>query len=176
MSQARFERRKQEREQKRKNATNFLKATGIGLNLVGLGWFYKHDTDEGWGIFALEGMPLWDFLNDTHKICEETFKQEMKAIENQEEGYQINLEDFQLDTMNDLKFYIDKFYKLCGFEDGKQPLAQKGFNWNSTDETMLLVRLICVQIYYLTQWGILEDDDFNGMSYQYSNDTVTTFI
>jgi hypothetical protein len=154
------------------NKSKILQEAGI-TNLCGVGFFYKHDKHEGFGIYAIEGQPLWAFMQDVNKTCEFTYKTEMKAIKNQEKGYQVSLGDFKLDTVNTLNALIPQFYKEVGFPDGKQPIEKGGFAWESTEDTYRLIMMICIQIYYLSQWGMIPDDQFNGMLYNYSNESLT---
>lgn len=167
---SRAQKRLAERETRREATSRMFNEMGLNT-LVGIGWFYKHDTEDGWGLFALEGMENWDGIKYIHDSCEKVYKNEMNAIEKQVNGYNISLEEFQKETKSNLKQYIKQFYILLGFKDGKQPLGQT-IKWEMSGDISQLTTLICFQIFYLYKWGMIPDDTYNGMSYQYMNESI----
>lgn len=146
---------------------DFLKETG-STNLIGIGFYYKQDTPDGWSFHAMKKQPMWDFISDIEKDCQRLFELEMTAIKEQSEGYEVSLNDFQLDTFNMLHRLIKEFWIGLGYSDGKQPI-NKNIDVEINEERAQLIMAICIQIFYLSKWDLIPNDNYNGMSYNYSN-------
>lgn len=163
------ERLEQREKQRQENSKLFNE---IGINkLVGIGWYYKQDTDNGFGYHVMQfEKDTWKFTQELHKNCDKAYKKVMYEIENKiGEFKNITLSDFQLDIINQTNSFISEFWKEMGFKDGKQPLKKRIFIDLSKENIGMLVTLICMNIYFISQWGLIPDDEYNGMCYNYSN-------
>jgi hypothetical protein len=57
---------------------------------------------------------------------------------------------------------------MVGYPNGK-PMEQEFMNIEITKEVMQIISLINIQIYYMSQWETIPNDEYNGMNYVYKN-------
>ena len=138
-------------------------------DLMGIGYYYKQDTPKGYAWFQIEGQgPLWDITLGQHKQIEICFKDEMRLLEIGNHKDCKTLLEFQQLTKDRCEALIEHFQKMVGYPNGK-PMEQEFMNIEITKEVMQIISLINIQIYYMSQWETIPNNEYNGMSYVYKN-------
>lgn len=149
--------------------TQFLKENVKTADLMGIGYFYKQDQPNGYAWFQLEGTgQLWDVTFEQHKLIEKCFKNEMRLLEMGIHQDCKTLLEFQELTKQRCEALIIHFQEMCGYPNGK-PMEQEFMNVEITNEIMKIISLINIQIYYMSQWETIPNDEYNGMNYVYKN-------
>ena len=149
--------------------TTLLKKNTKSADLMGIGYFYKQDQPNGYAWFQLEGQgPLWDITFEQHKLIEICFKDEMRLLELGIHKDCKTLLEFQHLTKLRCEEYIKLFHNTIGYPDGK-PMDQVSMDIEITNELMKIISLINIQIYYMSQWETIPNDEYNGMNYVYKN-------
>lgn len=148
---------------------NLLRDNVKSANLMGIGYFYKQDQRDGFAWFQLEGQgPLWDVTFEQHKQIEKCFDLEMSLLEIGTHQSGMSLLEYQEDTKKKCEGYIDVFHTMLGYTNGK-PMEQEFMEIEITNELMQLISMINFQIYYMSQWGTIPNDEYNGMQYVYKD-------
>lgn len=144
--------------------TTLLSQNVKSADLIGVGYFYKQDTPQGFAWFQTEhDGELWKVTIDQHHLIVKCFEDTMNYIETNG----VNLEQFQIETQKRCDTFIKQFQTMAGYPDGK---PTDGFmDIEITGKVMELISMINIQIYFMTQWGTIENDEYNGMNYVYKN-------
>jgi hypothetical protein len=145
--------------------TQFLKENVKTADLMGVGYYYKQDKPEGFAWFQMEfDGELWKVTIEQHKLIVKCFEDTMNHINLNG----INLEQFQQATKVRCEDLIKQFQIKCGYPNGK-PMSSEFMNVEITGEIMELISLINIQIYFMSQWDTIPNDEYNGMNYVYKN-------
>jgi len=154
---------------KKKDMSQFLKENVKKADIMGIGYFYKQNQPDGYAWFQMEREgPLWDITYEQHRLIDGCFKDEMRLLEIGNHHDCKTLLEFQHLTKQRCESYIKHFQEICGYPNGK-PMEQEFMNIEITNEIMQVISLINFQIYYMTQWGTIPNDEYNGMNYVYKN-------
>ena len=133
-------------------------------DLMGVGYFYKQDTPQGFAWFQTEqDGELWNVTIKQHHAIVQCFEDTMNYIETNG----VSLVEFQEATKVRCENFIKQFQIMAGYPNGK---PTDGFiNMEITGKVMELISMINIQIYFMTQWGTIPNDEYNGMNYVYKN-------
>jgi hypothetical protein len=144
--------------------SQFLKDNVKTADLMGVGYYYKQDKPEGFCWFQLQGGgELWKVTIEQHKLIVKCFEETMNHIN----LYGLNLQDFQDETKRRCESLIKEFQVKNGFLNGKP--SDGVMNIEITGEMMKLISTINIQIFFMSQWETIPNDEYNGMSYVYKN-------
>lgn len=126
--------------------------------LSGIGWFYKDDTAEGFSYQASQWLDKDSFklavkMNDTIKSGVEKMKTHFDSKEHM------------------IKELLDDLHRSIKWWNGYHNLGDRNFGKNyeiSLNESVIgCLVSICSCIYILTEEGVIKNDNYNGMLYQY---------
>jgi hypothetical protein len=148
--------------------SNFLKENVKSADVMGIGYFYKQDQPTGYMWQQIEGEELWDVTNEQHRMIEKCFKEEMRLLEMGTHADAKTLLEFQHLTKLRCEELIKHFHQMVGYPQGK-PMGQEFMNIEITKEVLQIISFINIQIYYMTQWETIPNDEYNGMNYVYTN-------
>jgi len=126
--------------------------------LVGIGFFYKNDEDTGLGLAAHIGDPDYDLLLQGARVCEKNFDQEVRDVllgKGEYAKFNKDLSLFQEQVKRDMEICIPWL---------------KDRNATNRQRITHLIGFL-TGVIYLTKWGLLQQDNYNGTLYNY----VATF-
>lgn len=130
----------------------------VKKTLVGIGFFYKNDEDTGLGLAAHDTHPDFDLLVQASRLTEKRFDLEVRDVlkgKGEYAKFNKDLSLFQEQVKRDMEICI--------------PWLK---DQNSTNEQRVkhLIGFL-TGVIYLTKWGLLQQDEYNGTLYNY----VSTF-
>lgn len=132
--------------------------------LVSVGYFFKNNTRQGFGSVESKSNSKFTIYEDR-----EIFEFQLKLIKSNKSEEFKSIKDFGNKILKHTERLISKYYKELGFKDGLQPLHHYDIDFNN-EIVVLLHRLICLNIYFLTRLGKIKNNEFNGMNYQYEKE------
>lgn len=151
-----------------------LRNKSFGRQLISLGFYYKDDQDDGFSIDAgVENHAWYGILKKFDEEIRKTFKIEMAAIKRQDAAmqYDIPLAQFQAEVKHNMIVGINEWNILHGYAvrpmRGEPFDVSIGYDTAKDQQKTHALFMIMTGIIYLTEWGLLENDNYNGPSYVY---------
>ena len=151
-----------------------LRNKSFGRQLNSLGFYYKDDQDDGFSIHAGVNDRAWyGILKKYDEEIRKCFVIETAAIQRQDAAmqYDIPLAQFQAEIKHNMIVGINEWNVLHGY--AQRPKRGESFDISIGYETekdqakVHALFMIMTGIIYLTEWGLLENDNYNGPSYAY---------
>ena len=140
--------------------------------LILIGFYYKSLDDDGFCISVNKTWKpeLFDFFSKGYYSIKQEWERQISEMKSGK--FYGTFEELLKKTIKfekeSLKEEISNWYKLNGFSNGIQPLEIPFVEWEISTRTIPTLSKILRSIYILTEVGVIENDNYNGLNFMYS--------